>query len=167
MTAPDPGSPIFQRLDLTARRPYTNREYAGRLAWAIVQATLFRLPIPQYGKPWRAMLLRTFGATLASHVNVRRTARVWHPWLLKMGLFSTLGDGAVVYNLGPVEIGDQTVISQEAFICAGTHDYTLPNLPLKRPTIIIGSGVWVAMQAFIGPGVTIGDNTVVGAARSS
>jgi putative colanic acid biosynthesis acetyltransferase WcaF len=32
--------------------------------------------------------------------------------------------------------------------------------------ITIGSGVWVAADVFVGPGVTIGDDTVVGA-RSS
>jgi putative colanic acid biosynthesis acetyltransferase WcaF len=48
-------------------------------------------------------------------------------------------------------------------VCAGTHDYTKPNLPLERPPIAIGSGVWIAAGAFIGPGVTVGDNTVVGA----
>jgi putative colanic acid biosynthesis acetyltransferase WcaF len=48
-------------------------------------------------------------------------------------------------------------------LCAGSHDYTKANLPLLRPEIRIGSGVWVCTQAFVGPGVTIGDNTVVGA----
>jgi putative colanic acid biosynthesis acetyltransferase WcaF len=28
---------------------------------------------------------------------------------------------------------------------------------------MIGSGVWVAAQAFIGPGTTVGDNCVIGA----
>jgi putative colanic acid biosynthesis acetyltransferase WcaF len=54
-------------------------------------------------------------------------------------------------------------VSQDAYICAGTHDYTRPNLPLLRPTITIGDGVWVAAQAFLGPGVTVGDNCVIAA----
>jgi acetyltransferase-like isoleucine patch superfamily enzyme len=32
-----------------------------------------------------------------------------------------------------------------------------------REAITIGDGVWIAAKAFIGPAVTIGDNTVVGA----
>src|SRR6185437_3157980 len=32
-----------------------------------------------------------------------------------------------------------------------------------RPPIRIGGGVWVCADAFIGPGVSIGDNSVVGA----
>ncbi len=86
-----------------------------------------------------------------------------HPWLLTLGDHSILGDRVVVYNLGPVAIGEHTTISQDAYLCAGTHDYTQPDLPLVRSAITIGSGVWVCAGAFIGPGVTIGDNSVVGA----
>lgn len=86
-----------------------------------------------------------------------------HPWLLKVGAYSCLGDGVNVYNLGPVSIGEHTVVSQNVHICAGTHDYTRPALPLLRLPITIGSGVWVCADAFVGPGVTIGDNSVVGA----
>ncbi len=74
-----------------------------------------------------------------------------------------LGDHVHVYNLGPITIGDHTVISQDVYLCAGTHDYTQPDLPLVRPSITIGSGVWICAGAFIGPGVTIGDNAIVGA----
>src|SRR5204863_7653015 len=62
-----------------------------------------------------------------------------------------------------VSIADHSVISQDAYLCAGTHDYTQPTLPLLRPPITIGHGVWIAAGAFIGPDVTIGDNSVVGA----
>jgi acetyltransferase-like isoleucine patch superfamily enzyme len=36
-------------------------------------------------------------------------------------------------------------------------------MPLQKPAIRIGQGVWIAAQAFIGPGVTIGDNCVIAA----
>jgi putative colanic acid biosynthesis acetyltransferase WcaF len=80
-----------------------------------------------------------------------------------MGEHGCLADGVMVYNLGPVSIGAHTVLSQDALVCAGTHDYTRPDLPLQRPPITIGAGVWVCAKAFIGPGVTVGDNAVVAA----
>ena len=46
---------------------------------------------------------------------------------------------------------------------AGTHDYTKTELPLLRERVRIGHGVWIAAQAFIGPAVSIGDNSVIGA----
>ena len=69
----------------------------------------------------------------------------------------------MIYNLGPVTVGAHTVISQGSYVCAGTHDFTRPELPLLRPPITIGAGVWIAAQAFIGPDVTVGDNSIVGA----
>ena len=80
-----------------------------------------------------------------------------------MDAYSILSEGVTVYNLGQVSIGEHTVVSQDVYLCAGTHDYTKPNLPLLRPSITIGRGVWICAGAYIGPGVTIGDNSVVGA----
>ena len=153
---------IFQQCDKTAVAPYPVRDYVRRALWGLVQATLFRFSF-RYPRGWRRMLLRMFGAKIAPTANIRPSVKIFHPWLLSVGEWTALGDGVVVYNLGPIEIGDHSVVSQEAYLCAGTHDYTQPHLPLLRPPIKIGSGVWVCAQAFVGPGVTIGDNSIIGA----
>ena len=153
---------IFQRFDQTARFPYSVREYAMRVAWEIVGNTLFRFsPRRAYG--WRNFLLRLFGANIGSHAKVRSKCKIFHPWLLALDDWSVIGDEAEVYNLGPISIGKHSMISQGTYLCAGTHDHTLPDLPLQRPPIRIGSGVWICAQAFIGPGVSVGDNSVIGA----
>lgn len=154
--------PIFQRLDTCAGFPYRKSEYARRFAWALVYRLLIRFS-PGRLAGWRRFWLRRFGARLAPSVNIRPTARIRHPWLLSMGAYSTLADNVEVYNLGPIDIGDHTVISQNVHLCNGTHDYKDPSLPLLRPNMTIGSGVWVCADAFVGPGVTIGDNSLVGA----
>lgn len=153
---------VFQRLDQTAGYPYSFGEYVRRFAWQWVQGTLIRFS-PRRCHGWRRFWLRCFGATIASTAGTKATTRVTHPWLLTIGEYSMLAEGVKVYNLGPVRIGSHTVISQDAHLCAGTHDYTQPNLPLQRPPIEIGSGVWVCAEAFIGPGVTVHDNAVVAA----
>jgi putative colanic acid biosynthesis acetyltransferase WcaF len=112
---------------------------------------------------WRRFWVRAFGAKIAPTAKIKSSTRIVHPWLLTLGDYSVLAEDVDVYNLGPIEIGDHTVVSHRAVLCAGTHDYTQPNLPLQRPTIRIGHGVWVCTQAFIGPGVTVGDNCVIGA----
>ena len=109
------------------------------------------------------MWLGLFGCQMTRTSLTKATTRIMHPWLLKMGEHCALAEGVTVYNLGLVTIGDHTVVSQNVHICAGTHDYTKADLPLIRPPIVIGNGVWVCADAFIGPGVTIGDNSVVGA----
>lgn len=162
--ASDSTSPpfIFQRLDTTASYPYTFSEYVRRFLWAFVQTTLIRFS-PRRAHGWRRFWLRRFGAQMAQPSYTKNTTIIRHPWLLKVGLHSAIAEDVEIYNLGPVTIGDHSVISQRAYICAGTHDYTKPDLPLLRPPISIGHGVWVCADAFIGPGVTIGDNSIVGA----
>jgi putative colanic acid biosynthesis acetyltransferase WcaF len=162
----EPNRPIFLTLDRCSSANYTRGEYVRRILWQIVQATLYRLPIPTgVGYSWRRTLLRAFGARLGHRAGVHPTTRVMHPWLLEMGDWTMIGPGATVYNLGRITVGHHTVISQDCYLCAGTHDYTRPDLPLLKPEIHIGAGVWVAAGAFIGPGVSVGDNSVV-AARS-
>jgi putative colanic acid biosynthesis acetyltransferase WcaF len=162
MDQSDPNPAPFQRLDTCATYPYGLGEYLRRLLWNIVQATVFRWSAGRAYR-WRRLLLRLFGARMAHGAAVRPSVRIMHPWLLQMDVHAMLGDGVVVYNLGPVSVGQHTIISHESYICAGTHDYTRPDLPLLRPPIRIGAGVWVCAQAFIGPGVTVGDNSVIGA----
>ena len=62
-----------------------------------------------------------------------------------------------------LKIGRLATISQYAHLCAGTHDYTDPRFPLLRPPITIGDEVWICADAFVGPDVTVGDRSIVGA----
>ena len=157
---PLPDGGIFQRLDLSQKWPYPRSEYARRIAWSLVQVLLVR---PSLGRAmgWRRFWLNLFGAK--SRGAIRPSVRIWHPWLFSLGEWSMLGERVAVYNLGRIDIGAHTTISQDVYLCAGTHDYNRPHLPLLRPSITIGSGVWICAGAFIGPGVKIGDNSVVAA----
>jgi putative colanic acid biosynthesis acetyltransferase WcaF len=141
---------------------YSAKEKVGRMLWAVVQATLFRCSFHTWNG-WRAALLRMFGATIARPVIIRRTVRVECPWNLTMGVNSCLGDGVIAYCLGPVTLGERVSVSQHAHLCAGSHDYTRADLPLLRPPIVVEDDVWIAADAFVGPGVRIGRGAVIGA----
>ena len=145
--------------------PWTTREKIGRALWMLLRGPLFRASWHNwYG--WRRQVLRLFGARIAPGCTIRPTVHVEVPWLLEMDQGATLGDHAIVYNLGPVRIGKRTTISQYAHLCAGSHDMTRADLPLLRPPVTIGDDCWIAADAFVGPGVTVGDGAVLGA-RSS
>jgi len=142
--------------------PWTTKEKVARMIWAMVEATLFRLSFHDWYR-WRAFLLRRFGAKIGRKARIRRTVRIEIPWNLTLGDDVIVGDGAILYALGPISIGDRSMISQYVHLCAGTHDHRFKTYPQMRPPISIGADCWIAAGAFIGPGVTIGDRSVVSA----
>ena len=85
------------------------------------------------------------------------------PWNLTLGTECAVGDRAILYALGRIEIGTRATISQGAHLCAGTHDHRRADRPLLTPPIHIGPDSWVAAEAFIGSGVTVGQGAIVGA----
>jgi putative colanic acid biosynthesis acetyltransferase WcaF len=133
-----------------------------RLLWAGVEATLFRMSFHTMNG-WRSMLLRMFGAKVGRRCIIRRTVRVYYPWNVRIGEMCILGDRAEFYSLGTITIGDRAMISQEAYLCAGTHDHTDLALPLLTPPVEIGADAWVCARAFIGPGVKVGAGALVAA----
>ena len=142
-------------------RPYTRGEYAARVLWALC-TPLFRFsPRPLFG--WRRFLLRLFGAQVGRNVHVYPSAVIYLPWNLRIDDEASIGEWALVYNLGPVTIGRQATISHRAHLCAGTHDYRHPSLPLQRLPISIGASAWVCADALVGPGVQVGQGAVVAA----
>lgn len=146
--------------------PWTLREKIGRALWMVAQATLFACSWHNwYG--YRRWLLRQFGAKVGRHVVIRPSVKVAVPWNLNIGDYSSLGDGAIVYNLGPIEIGRRVTVSQYAHLCAGSHDFTQRSMPLLRPSIHIGDDAWIATDAFVGPGVRVGAGTILGARSSA
>ena len=161
--APTP-APTSAGGDTTAYEssPWTLGEKVKRALWMTARATLFRTSFHNwYG--WRRLILRAFGARLGRNVRIRPTANVEIPWNLQIGDDSVVGDHAILYSLGPISIGRRVVISQYAHLCAGTHDYTAPDFPLLRPPITVDDGAWIAADAFVGPGVTVGTRAIVGA----
>ncbi|MBY0307216.1 MAG: hypothetical protein K2Q09_00595 [Phycisphaerales bacterium] len=145
-----------------AQSPYTGAEKARRVAWMLLGAPVFRCTFHNwYGL--RAAWLRLFGARIAAHVRVRPSVRVEQPWNLTIGENSSVGDRAILYCLGKVTVGANVSISQGAHVCAGTHDYRRPQMPLVRAPITIQDDAWVAADAFVGPGVTVGHGAILGA----
>lgn len=129
--------------------------------WWIVQATLFGAS-PQFMYGWRRWLLRLFGAKIGKGVLVRPTARITYPWKVCLGARSWIGDNVVLYSLGEIEIGHNAVISQNAYLCTGSHDYTKPSFDIYAKKITVEPEAWIASDVFVAPGVRIGRGAVIG-----
>ncbi|MDQ0463128.1 putative colanic acid biosynthesis acetyltransferase WcaF [Caulobacter ginsengisoli] len=155
----------MSELDIAANRAarkWTTGELLGRALWETGGQLLFALtPRPFWG--WRRQLLRLFGARIAKGVHLHPRVRITVPWNLDIAEYAAVGEDVRLYNLGLVSIGAAATVSQGAHLCAGTHDYRKADLPLVKATIRIEGGAWVCADAFIGPGVTVGDHAIVGA----
>lgn len=134
-----------------------------RILWMIVNRTIFRMLIGDRLKGLRAYILKLFGADISSPTLIYNSVKVFAPWNLKVGYMACIGPNVNIYNKGMVEIGNYTIISQDTTLCTATHDITSPGNDLVVKPIRILDRAWVASEAFVGPGVTIGEGAVAGA----
>lgn len=142
--------------------PYSAKTYVIRFFWLVLYSTIWKLCWKRI-YPLRAILLNLLGSKVSLRTSIAASAWIEIPTNLVMKSFAAIGPNAVIYNLTQISIGERTIISQDAYICSGTHDYNVPNFPLVTKKIIIENDVWICAGAYIGPGVTVGEGAVVGA----
>lgn len=135
-----------------------------RLFWRLINVTFFRLLIVGLKLHWvRNTILRFFGTKITNKALVYHNSEIYAPWNLEVGNNSTIGPRVQIYSKDKIIIGSNVVISQGSFLCAATHDISEPLMPLVTKPIRVKDCAWIAAEAFIGPGVTIGEGAVVGA----
>jgi len=71
--------------------------------------------------------------------------------------------GSYLLNLEPIEIGQDVCISQQTFLCTGSHDASDVAFEYDNAPIRVEDGAWVAARATILRGVTVGRDAIVGA----
>jgi putative colanic acid biosynthesis acetyltransferase WcaF len=111
----------------------------------------------------RVAILRAFGARIGEGVLIRHRVRVLWPWKLSVGDNTWIGEGAWLLNLEPITIGSDVCLSQEAFLCAGSHDHRTADFRYRNAPITVRDGAWFAALATVLAGVTVGRHSVVGA----
>ena len=133
-----------------------------RALWGGVWIALFRpSPVPLHA--WRRFLLRCFGANIGKRALPYPSARIWAPWNLTMADDSCLSYQVDCYCVDKIYLGPRVTVSQYSFLCTATHEHTRQSMPLITAPIRIETDAWVTADVFIGPGVTVGEGTVVGA----
>jgi putative colanic acid biosynthesis acetyltransferase WcaF len=158
---------LFFDMIILGNDPYTQPSFGlmnrvARAIWMGVWLLLFRFS-PRPLHTWRSVLLRLFGAKIGKSVHVYPRVSIWAPWQLTLGDRVGIANDVTLYNMAPITIEANAVISQGAHLCAGSHDIDSPNLQLITAPIHIGSYAWVCAEAFVGPGVEIAEGCVLGA----
>ena len=134
-----------------------------RLGWEIVWR-LFAATTPRWMfNGFRRTILRVFGATVGQGVRINGSARTWLPQNLTIGDDSWIGGEANLYDVAPIRIGSNAVVSEEAFLCTAGHDITSERFELTTAPIEIGDMAWIGSRAIVLPGRRIGEGAVVAA----
>lgn len=154
---PEPRRRVFRRL--------TPGGMLADFAWRWSKRLLF-YPSPTPAHAWRRWLLRRFGAKIHPTAIIHPTVRIIHPWNLTIHRGVVILHNVVLDCQAPVAIGADTHISQFSHLCTATHVYDQRAMPIVGRPISIGEKCWLAADVFVGSGVSVGDNAVLGA-RSS
>ncbi len=159
-------SPATTEIPALGRRAFLPQTVGERFAgfcWSVTRVLLFRTSPFNW---WRLLVLRLFGAAVGGSAVIAPSVRIYFPWNLTVGRNVVIAHKVIINCMGAVEIGDGVRISQYAHLCAGTHDYRRRDMRIERRPIRVGAGSWIAADAFVGPGVTMGEGCLL-AARSS
>lgn len=144
------------------RSPFTVRLQVARIAWGLVQATLFYWsPAPFFG--WRRVLLRLFGAEIERRARVYPSTKVWAPWNLTLREGACLASQVECYCVDKIVVGVNSTVSVRTFLCTASHDVSDPGQRLVTKPLYLGDDVLVFAEAFIGPGVQVGEGAVIAA----
>lgn len=152
----------MDNIDALTGPSFSLKNRFARVLWEFVYWVFFRFS-PKPFHSWRSMVLWIFGAKVGKGVHVYPGVKIWAPWNLVLEEQCGIGNGVILYSQGKITVGKRATISQGAHLCTGTHDYSQPGFPLFTRPITIGDHAWVAAEAFIHPGIVIGEGSVIGA----
>ncbi|MBL8760375.1 MAG: hypothetical protein JNL50_03650 [Phycisphaerae bacterium] len=142
------------------RSPYSARAKIGRVLWSVAAVLVFKAS-PSGWNGLRRGLLRLFGAKVGAGSAIHPSVHIEIPWNLEIGTNVRVCERAILYCLGPVVIGDGTLVGPFVHLCAGTHDYTNPAFTLVRSSITVGARCALLTASFVAPGVVVADGTVL------
>lgn len=141
---------------------------AVRFLWYSWYAWLIHISLP----PVRVVLLRLAGANIGSDTIVFDVefSNLYHYGFgkLRIGNRCFLGDGVMLDVRGGIAIDDDVTLSNRATLVShinvGYQDHPLQNrYPTKEAEIHIKRGAYIGTGAILLPGITVGEQSVVGA----
>lgn len=133
-----------------------------RLLWSMVWLILARWT-PVKFHFWRVFLVKSFGGNVAWNAHIYPSVSIWYPGNLIMEENTCLGPRVNCYCMDRIALRQGAIVSQGVTLCAGSHDIDDPSFQLFTRPIQIEEKAWIAAEAFVGPGVSIGRHAVVGA----
>lgn len=151
------GNSHEQRIDVT-------KQTSEELALAREQAQLiFRFNHTMPGTAEYEQLMRLIFPTMGEGSSVSAPLTAVRPHMVGIGRNVVVMPGCLMMSAGGITIDDGAMIAANVQIISNNHDLYERQIITCKP-VHIGKNAWIGAGATILPGVTIGDNAVVGAA---
>jgi len=132
-----------------------------RIIWEYFGIILFKLT-PNRLFVVKNIILRIYGAKIGDNVRVYSSVHIHFPKNLSIGHHTVIGSKVEIKNHNNIKIGNYCTISQKSSIVDSSHDFNNKDFPLVSKSIEIKDNVWIAQECFLGPGVKIQSNVVLG-----
>lgn len=145
------------RIDVSKQTPQ-------ELALAKEQAQLiFRFNNTMPGTPEQDELIHRIFPEMGEGSRVSAPLTAVSPHMVKIGRNVVVMPGCLMMSAGGITIDDGALIAANVQLISNNHDLYQRQIITCRP-VHIGKNAWIGAGATILPGVTVGDNAVVGAA---
>jgi maltose O-acetyltransferase len=162
---PTPTGTEYQRM--IAGEPYapSDLELGEVRAWARDLEFRFNHTPPTQPEARRALIRDLFG-TIGEPFEIEPTLHVDYGINIHVGDRFYANANCVMLDVAPIHIGSETMLAPGVQLLTATHPVDAAERVSGRELglpIRIGKRVWLAGGAIVCPGVTIGDDVVVGA----
>ncbi|MBX3097427.1 MAG: hypothetical protein KF812_11240 [Fimbriimonadaceae bacterium] len=148
---------LFDKGDFVRGKPFLVE-----VVWYFVKMGFFLSAFP-WPSRLKATLLRLFGAKVGAGLYIRPRVNIHMPWKLVIGDHVWIGERCELLNLEQLELEDHVSLGHDVFLAAASHNIRSRTMAYANKPILIKRGTWVASRTFVGAGVTVGENCVIGA----
>lgn len=130
--------------------------------------------LPAENMELRNQIIRLLFGFCGENVRVNQPIWVDYGCNIHLGTNSLINMNCTLLDTGSITIGDNTLIGPDVKIYTAVHPISAEEriftdktghtaIRTRTAPVLIGNNVWIGGGVIILPGITIGDNTVIGA----
>ena len=124
---------------------------------------IFRFNNTMPGTAEYASLMREIFPMMGENSRVESPLTAVRPHMVRIGKNVVVMPGCLMMSAGGITIDDGAMIAANVQLISNNHDLYERQVITCKP-VHIGKNAWIGAGSTILPGVTVGDNAVVGAA---
>jgi maltose O-acetyltransferase len=121
----------------------------------------------RHARAARVRVLRRLGASIADGVFLGQGVRVMGPSRLTLEPGVVVARDSVLDARGGLTLLESALIGFESVLLTHTHNSSIPGVSIQsqgmyQKPIVIGSRAWLGTRVVVLPGVSLGDDVIVG-----